>query len=357
MKVKGISKTIANMLVMLGLPLTTVAQTPAVSNMHAMQDHDHMAGPSQSSSHMADTSMQGRTRPASNTKAISQVARSNAEMSEHESMKMPEGMPMGDSVKVSERPTDMPMQEMSASAGARDPDAYSDGFTRNEGPFALAPRYRLRMGDEDWMASARFDKLEYARAGGVDYGVYDGQAWFGGTYNRLVIKAEGEVSNDKLQEARTELLWGHAISTYWDTQLGSRFDYGRGEPSRQWLAAGVQGLAPYWFEVDATAYVGSQGRTVLRLNANYDIKFSQRMYLQPAVEMNFYGRNDPERQLGAGLSDIKLGMRLKYEITRQIVPYAGVEWSGKLGQTAQYAEQEGSSRHEARFVAGLSLWF
>lgn len=248
-------------------------------------------------------------------------------------------------------------QSHDAHADARDPDAYSGGFKRNEGQFALDPRYRLHMSDEHLFASFRMDKLEYVRAKGQAWGAYEGQAWFGSTFNRLVLKGEGKFADGKMHESRTEVLWGHAFSPFWDIQLGARFDYGRGEPSRQWLVFGVQGLAPYWFELDATAYVGSGGRTALRFSAEYDVLLTQKLYLQPAMEVNFYGKDDPERDIGQGLSDGRVGLRLKYEVSRQLVPYIGVEWSGKFGKTADIARAAGLARQETRFVAGVSFWF
>ncbi len=251
----------------------------------------------------------------------------------------------------------MQMQGGSAPADARDPDAYSGGYTRNAGQYSLGAEHRLRMSDEHNFASVSIDRLEYVKARGDEWTAYEGQAWFGGTYNRAVLKAEGEVAQGKLQESRTELLWGHAVSTFWDTQLGVRFDHGQGTPNREWLALGVQGLTPYWFEVDATAYVGPSGRTALRLNAEYDLLLTQKLYLQPSVEATFYGKNDKAREIGRGLSDAKAGLRLKYEVTRQFVPYIGVEWSSKFGKTADYAQEEDESKHETRFVAGISFRF
>lgn len=251
----------------------------------------------------------------------------------------------------------MQMQGGSAPADARDPDAYSGGYVLNSGTYALGAEQRLHMSDEHNFASVSIDRLEYVKARGDEWMAYEGQAWFGGTYNRAVLKAEGEIANGKLQESRTELLWGHAISTFWDTQLGVRFDHGQGVPNREWLALGVQGLTPYWFEVDATAYIGPSGRTALRLNAEYDLLLTQKLYLQPNIEANFYGKNDKASRIGSGLSDGKAGLRLKYEITRQFVPYIGMEWSSKFGKTADYARKEDESKHETRFVAGISFRF
>lgn len=252
---------------------------------------------------------------------------------------------------------DMQMQGGSAPPDARDPDAYSDGYVRNAGKYALPPSDALVMSDMHNFGSVYFDRLEYVRARGDEWAAYEGEAWYGSTYNRAVIKAEGEVASGKLQESETQLLWRHAVSTFWDTELGVRFDHAKGAPNREWLAFGFKGLAPYWFEVDATAYVGPSGRTALGLKAEYDILLTQKFYLQPSVEVNFHGKDDERWGIGSGLTDGTAGLRLKYELTRQFVPYVGVEWSSKFGKTADYARAAGDSKQETRFVAGLSFRF
>ncbi|WP_199722948.1 copper resistance protein B [Pusillimonas sp. NJUB218] len=252
---------------------------------------------------------------------------------------------------------DMQMQGGSAPPDARDPDAYSDGYVRNAGKYALPPSNALIMSDMHNFGSVYFDRLEYVRARGEEWAAYEGEAWYGSTYNRAVIKAEGEVASGKLQESETQLLWRHAVSTFWNTELGVRFDHAQGAPNREWLAFGFNGLAPYWFEVDATAYVGPSGRTALGLKAEYDILLTQKLYLQPSVEVNFHGKDDERWGIGSGLTDGTAGLRLKYEVTRQFVPYVGVEWSSKFGKTADYARAAGDSKQETRFVAGLSFRF
>lgn len=252
---------------------------------------------------------------------------------------------------------DMQMQGGSAPPDARDPNAYSDGYVRNAGKYALPPSDALIMSDMHNFGSVYFDRLEYVRARGEEWAAYEGEAWYGSTYNRAVIKAEGEVASGKLQESETQLLWRHAVSTFWDTELGVRFDHAQGAPNREWLAFGFIGLAPYWFEVGATAYVGPSGRTALGLKAEYNILLTQKLYLQPSVEVNFHGKDDERWGIGSGLTDGTAGLRLKYEVTRQFVPYVGVEWSSKFGKTADYARAAGDSKQETRFVAGLSFRF
>jgi len=243
-----------------------------------------------------------------------------------------------------------------APADARDPHAYSGGYALDKGPYALPGPRQLRLADEHSFGSVLFDRLEHVRGRDGSSIAYDLIASYGRDYDKLLIKAEGEQSRGRLQDARTELLWGHSVAPYWDTQLGLRHDGGIG-PSRTWLAFGVQGLAPYWFETEATAYFGSNGRTALRLGAEYELLLTQKLVLQPRAEINLYGKDDVAREIGSGLSGGVIGLRLRYEVNRQLAPYIGVERSGSFGRTADMAQTAGERTRETRWVAGVRLWF
>ncbi len=251
---------------------------------------------------------------------------------------------------------DMKAQGGPAPADARDPHAYSGGYTLEQGPYALPAPRQLRLADEHSFGTVLFDRLEHVRGRDASATAYDAQISYGRDYDKLVIQAEGEAASGKLQDARTELLWGHAVAPYWDTLLGLRHDSGVG-PSRDWLAFGIQGLAPYWFEVGATAYVGGKGRTALRLGAEYDILLTQKLILQPRAEFNLYGKDDVAHEIGSGLSNGVIGLRLRYEVNRQFAPYIGVERSSKFGRTADMAIASGERTSETRWVAGVRFWF
>lgn len=240
------------------------------------------------------------------------------------------------------------MQGGSAPPDARDPHAYSGG--QDFGPFPL------KLADRHIFYSLLVDRLEAVKTKDHTSGEYELQARVGTDYNRLVLKAEGDVNDGRIEEARRELLWGRAVAAYWDTQLGVRYDSGEG-PDRGWLAFGIQGLAPYWFELDATAYVGERGRSAFRLAAEYELLITQKLVLQPRLELNAYGKRDAGRELGAGLSDLVAGIRLRYEIRRQFAPYLGIEWAGKFGGTADHAKAAGNDTGETRYLAGVRLWF
>jgi copper resistance protein B len=251
--------------------------------------------------------------------------------------------------------SEMQMQGGSAPADARDPHAYSDGYTLTEGPYAQPGPRQLKLADEHAFWSILGDRLEYQEDS--DSTVYDVQAWYGTTYDRFVIKAEGDIADGTLEESSTDLLWGHAFNAFFDTQLGVRLDQFNEGKDRQWLAFGVQGLAPYWFEVDVTAYVGDDGRTALSAEAEYELLLTQRLILQPRAELNLYGKDDAENGLGSGLSDLAVGLRLRYEFSRQFAPYIGVEWTDTYGDTADYRRAVGQDTSGTQFVAGLRFWF
>jgi copper resistance protein B len=242
------------------------------------------------------------------------------------------------------------MQGGSPPPDARDPHAYSDGLT-------LPPDRPLKLMDESSMGSLMVDRLESVRTRDDTTGAFELQARYGRDYDRAVLKAEGHVADGDLEEASTELLWSHAVAAYWDTQLGVRHDSGEDRPGRNWLAFGFEGLAPYWFEIDATAYVGESGRSAFRFSAEYELLFTQRLVLQPRLEANFYGKRDEELGTGTGLSDAVAGVRLRYEFKREFAPYIGVEYAALYGETADMAKAAGKDSSETRWVAGLRFWF
>jgi copper resistance protein B len=249
------------------------------------------------------------------------------------------------------------MQGGSAPADARDPHANSGGYSIESGKYALSGPRILKLGDEHNFYSVLIDRLETVRTSDNTAAAYDLQAWYGRDYDRLVLKAEGEVDDGKLEEASTELLWSHAISTFWDAQAGLRFDSSDSGPDRNWLVLGVQGLAPYWFELDATAYVGESGRSALSVEAEYEILVTQKLVLQPRIEANLYGKEDLQLGIGSGLSAVIAGLRLRYEFRREFAPYIGVEWASLYGDTADMSRAAGNDANETRVVAGLRFWY
>lgn len=320
--------------------LAIAALAPAVQAQQAMDHsaHQNMAAPAPAPAPAAapmagmdHSSHQGMTAPA----PAAAAAQPAMEAMDHGDMRMQGGPPPPD---------------------ARDPHAYAAGNTLTSGPYAFGPKRGLVLGDEHNWSMFLVDRLEAQRVDGRTTGAYDLTARFGRDYDKLVVKAEGEIVRSRLEESRTEALWSHSVATYWDAQMGLRYDTGPG-PSRTWAAFGVQGLAPYWFEVDAAFYVGERGRTALRLAAEYELLLTQRWVLQPRIELTAYGKSDPQNGIGKGLSSVSAGLRLRYEISRKFAPYVGVEWAGTFGETAALRRAEGDKRNVTRLVAGLRMWF
>jgi len=214
----------------------------------------------------------------------------------------------------------------------------------------------MQMDDTHRFGKVMLDQFEWRDAQEGDAGAWDAQAWYGGDYNKLWIKTEGERVAGITQGASVDVLFDRVVGRWWDAQGGIRQDFGRG-PARTWLALGLQGLAPYWLDAEATFYVGEEGRTAVRLKADYDLLLTQRLILQPYGEANIYGKSDAEREVGSGLSDLELSLRLRYEVRREFAPYLGVGWFKRFGTTAGLARAAGEGSDEVRLVAGLHIWF
>lgn len=201
-----------------------------------------------------------------------------------------------------------------------------------------------------------FDQLEWQAGDGVRAINWDTRGWVGKDRDRLWFRTEGAADGGRLRQGQAHLLYGRQIARWWDVVAGIRQDVRPG-PAQTWAAVGIQGLAPYWFEVEATAYVGASGRTHLRLESEYDLLLTRRLKLQPWLEVEIYGKGDPERGIGAGLSSADAGLRLRYEVRRELAPYVGVEWQRTFFGTADAAIAAGERTHGLRLALGLRFWF
>jgi len=195
------------------------------------------------------------------------------------------------------------------------------------------------------------DRLEWQNLKAGNALAWDVSGWVGGNIDRLWLRSEGERIDGDTDKAEVQALWGHAISPWWDLMLGARQDFKPGS-AHTWAALGIQGTPLYGVETEATAYLGEAGQTALRLKAEYDLLLTNRLILQPMAEANFYGRNDAEREVGAGLSNTELGLRLRYQIRPEIAPYVGLTWNRAYGNTP--AEEDDG---RARLVLGVRAWF
>lgn len=185
---------------------------------------------------------------------------------------------------------------------------------------------------------------------------WDAQLWHGTDYHRLWLKSEGNARGGQVRNGDVEAFYDQPVTAFWDLQAGVRYDL-EPAPSRGWLAFGVEGLAPYFVDVEATAYAGPQGATAARFKASFDILFTQRLILTPKIETNLYGQSMAAQGIGSGVSDLEAGLRLRYEIHRQFAPYIGVVYTSDYGGTAAATRAAGRKTHETRLLGGVRAWF
>jgi copper resistance protein B len=211
------------------------------------------------------------------------------------------------------------------------------------------------MGDQGPYVHGLLNEFE-GRFGSDQSFRWQGEGWVGGDSNRLWVKSEGEVTNGVVEDGQQEVFYDRPITTYFDLQAGGRYDLDS-RPGRGWGALGVEGFAPYYFTVSATAYASSTGHYAAKLEGFDEIRFTQRLILEPQIEMNFYSKSDPERRVGSGFSDLDTGLRLRYEVRRKFAPYIGVTYEDRFAQTARLVRADGERTNDLRFTVGARSWF
>lgn len=314
--------------------------------------------PPQASQQMPAMNMpSGKVSPTPGAMPGMDMSQSNtaAQQAGHDMPNMPghemAGMPGMSGAASSQGEPPIPQTPSPPPATDRFADRFYDPATME------AARHEMQME----MGAMRFSKvmtnlLEYqsgSKGGGYRW---DGQAWFGGDINRLVLKSEGEGNvKEGLETGEVQALYSRAIARYTDLQLGVRQDFSpRG---RTYLALGAQSLFPFWFDVEGSLFLSTKGELLARAEGYEDFRLTQRLVLQPRAELNFAAQNTPETRTGSGLSNAELGLRLRYEIRREFAPYIGVSYDRRLGKTADYVRAAGEAPASTIFVVGLRAWF
>jgi copper resistance protein B len=241
-----------------------------------------------------------------------------------------------------------------------EPPAWTGDYAADRAfdPHAMA--HARAMAREE-MGGMRFSKVmlnlfEYQTGGRPNGYRWDGQAWFGGDINRLVVRSEGEGGvKDGLEAGEVQALYSRAVSRYVDLQGGLRQDFA--PVGRTYLTLGAQALLPWWLEVEGALFVATTGEVLARAEGTYDLRLTQRLVLQPRAELNFAAQDTAATRTGSGLSNAELGLRLRYEVRREFAPYVGVSWDRRVGRTADFVRAAGEDPAATRFVVGLRTWF
>jgi len=201
------------------------------------------------------------------------------------------------------------------------------------------------------------DRLEYRWQQGANTVDWNVQAWIGGDYHRFWFKTNGaKLADGKVKDAEAQFLYSRLIAPFWDMQVGLRYD-DKPRPSRSYAVVGLKGLAPYWFEVDAAAFLSEQGDISARLEAEHDVLLTQRLVLQPRFETNLAVQKVEELGIGQGVNNVEVELRLRYELRREFAPYVGVSWRRELGATAGMARGAGQDVEDSAVLAGIRAWF
>jgi copper resistance protein B len=218
--------------------------------------------------------------------------------------------------------------------------------------------------DDKMRAFIFMEQLEYrvATDGDTDHLGWEAQGWVGWDYDKFWWKNEGEAvfeGNDH-GESETDLLYSRLITPFWNLQLGAQYanEWSVDDYEDRWSGVvAIQGVAPYKFELDNSLYVSEDGDVTAAIEAEYDIRITQRLVLQPRTEIGLAAQDIPDRDLAAGVTGVDLDLRLRYEIRRDFAPYIGLRYGLLVGQTANIAEDAGRDPDQVYLLAGLRFAF
>ncbi len=200
------------------------------------------------------------------------------------------------------------------------------------------------------------DRAEVQIRDGADAYLWDLQGYYGGPTSRFWYKSEGEGQfGQRVANAEFQALYSRAIAAFFDVQAGVRQDVAG--PDTTYAVLGIQGLAPYMFELDAALFLSHRGDLTARIEAELDQRITQRLIVQPRAELNLAAQDVPQLGIGAGLDSIEIGVRLRYEIVREFAPYIGVEQSWRVGRGVDFARAAGDAPRATSLVLGVRLWF
>lgn len=213
------------------------------------------------------------------------------------------------------------------------------------------------MGDHPY-GMVLIDRLEYADSDDGNSRSWDAQAWYGGDYQRIYLETEGEgATGEAVDAAEVRLLYDRLFAPFWSWRAGARYDLRPGAADVGYVSFGIQGLAPQWFETDLAAFVSEDGDVTLRGEVEYDLLFTQRLILQPRLELNVALQEVAELGIGSGLTTSEAGLRLRYEWRPEIAPYLGVSWHRAWGDTRDLARADDEPTSRTSLVLGIRAWF
>jgi copper resistance protein B len=214
----------------------------------------------------------------------------------------------------------------------------------------LAQSAQASEGDDPLRAMLVMDRFEILN-NDENTRLWEGSFYLGYDVDKLYLYSAGEATLDAVEASQNELVYSRAIAPFWDAQVGLVYDK-NADASKTWAEVAIAGLAPYYFETRAALLVNTDGNVGLRVDAEYEARFTQRLILSTSVEADFYTKDDADMQLGSGLSSMEAGLRLRYEFVREFAPYIGLTWEKTFGTTQDY-----NSVNETNFVVGVRFWF
>lgn len=187
------------------------------------------------------------------------------------------------------------------------------------------------------------------------------KTWVGTDENKLFIIADYTKAESEKSEQSLAALYSRNIADFWDVQAGVNYRYNpdREVDKEQFEGVvGFHGMAQYFFETDADLYVGQDQQWRFVLETERDLLLTQKLILQPYLEMEWVLRDESKYAAKTGLADAEVGIKTRYEIVKnRVMPFIDVGYGYSKGRKETDWQTASDSKTGWVYGAGLSLKF
>lgn len=182
--------------------------------------------------------------------------------------------------------------------------------------------------------------------------------------NKLFIKLKADKQESRATEYAVQALYSRNISDFWDAQAGLRYRQeslwqpNTGQDIEHVDAVfGFHGLAPYFFETNTHLYLGEDDFIGLELETERDLLLTQKLILQPYVEVDLILKDKAANAKKTGISHAAFGLETRYEINKKIMPYLDIAYEYSKGNEKTSWQDASDSEQGGRYGIGLRMMF
>ncbi|ENW82977.1 MULTISPECIES: copper resistance protein B [Acinetobacter] len=177
--------------------------------------------------------------------------------------------------------------------------------------------------------------------------------------NRMFVEANLNKAESNDPNYDVSALYSRNVAPFWDVQAGVRYSEDKNNRNSNRIdgVIGLLGLAPYFFETKAYLYGGENNFWGASFDFDRDLLLTQKLITQPYIEADVVFNDNSDFASKTGLSELKTGIKTRYEITKRIRPFVDIAYQYEKGQKLTTFQEATDSEKGWLYGAGIELVF